>query len=146
MNQETVAGNDVDNLALVAWKEARGEIAIAGLNSIRAVMHVINNRVGSPGFAHTLHDVIYGRNQFTSMSVPLDPEFNLQPKEGDATYMQCIKMARAILEGTDQDNTGGAHYYANLRNVRSGWFLTHIVSDQVNHPLTVLIGHHSFFK
>ena len=133
---------DVDNLALVAWKEARGE----GLQGIRAVMHVIVNRVGTPGFAHTLHDVIYGKNQFTSMSVSSDSEFNLVPKFGDTTYAACENLAQLILSGNDTDLTGGAHYYANLKNTTSGWFFNHIVNDKVNHPTTAVIGHHTFFK
>ena len=46
---------DVDNLALVTWKEARGE----GVEGCRAVMHVIANRVGAKDFPSTLHNVIY---------------------------------------------------------------------------------------
>ena len=133
---------DVDNLSLVTWKEARGE----GMEGCRAVMHVIYNRVGTPGFAHTLHDVIYGRNQFTSMSVASDPEFNLQPKVGDSIYAACENLAQLVLAGKDQDVTNGAHYYANLKNTTSGWFFNNIVADRVNHPITAVIGHHTFFK
>lgn len=133
---------DIENLALVTWKEARGE----GVEGCRAVMHVIVNRVGTPGFAHTLHDVIYGKNQFTSMSVSSDPEFNLQPKSGDMIYVACEHMATTVLQGNDPDCTNGAHYYANLKNTTSGWFFNHIVNDPVNHPITATIGHHTFFK
>jgi spore germination cell wall hydrolase CwlJ-like protein len=135
--------DDIDSLALVGWKEARGEVAAFGIDSVRAVMHTICNRVGTPGFAHTLHDCIYGKNQFTSMSVPSDPEFNLQPPDGDAIFAQCLSLAENIL--SDTDNTGGAHYYANLQTMTSGWFERVIVDDPVNHPQTVVIGHHTFF-
>ena len=134
--------DDIDNLALVTWKEARGE----GLTGCRAVMHVIVNRVGTVGFAPTLHAVIYGKNQFTSMSVSSDPEFNLQPKPDDAIYAELITLAKQVLAGLDEDITNGAHYYANLKNTTSGWFFSHIVSDKVNHPITAEIGHHTFFK
>lgn len=133
---------DVYNLALVTWKEARGE----GIDGCRAVMHVIVNRVGTPGFAHTLHDVIYGKNQFTSMSVSSDPEFNLVPKAGDAIYAGCEHLAELVLAGNDTDITNGAHYYANLKNTTSGWFFNHVVNDKVNHPVVATIGHHTFFK
>lgn len=131
--------NDLESLRLCAWKEARGE----GVDGIRAVMHVIVNRVGAPGFAHTLHDVIYGKNQFTSMSVPSDPEFNLKPADGDAIFQECAALARGI--ETDPDLTNGARYYANLRTATSGWFERAIVNDPVNHPQTAVIGHHTFF-
>lgn len=138
----TYDDNDIHSLALVGWKEARGE----GSVGIQAVMHVILNRVGTVGFAHTLHDVIYGKNQFTSMSVPSDPEFNLQPKPGDVLFAASVSLAKNILAGVDPDNTNGAHYYANLKTASSGWFVNHIVDDPINHPQTAVIGHHTFFK
>jgi len=133
---------DVDNLALVTWKEARGE----GVEGCRAVMHVIANRVGAKDFPSTLHNVIYQKNAFTSMSVISDPEFNLQPKPGDKIYAACENLAQLVLSGQDVDNTLGAHYYANLKNTTSGWFFNHIVADKLQHPITVVIGHHTFFK
>lgn len=133
---------DVDSLALVSWKEARGE----GLEGCRAVMHVIANRVGAVGFPHTLHDVIYQKNAFTSMSVPSDPEFNLVPKVGDVIYAACEHLAELVLSGEDIDITNGAHYYANLKTATSGWFFDHIINDKINHPQTAVIGHHTFFK
>jgi len=133
---------DVDNLALVTWKEARGE----GMEGCRAVMHVITNRVGHPGFAHTLHDVIYGKNQFTSMSVSSDPEFNLVPSPNDAIFIACHALALLVLAGSDEDVTKGAHYYANLKNTTSGWFFRNIVNNPAEHPATATIGHHTFFK
>jgi hypothetical protein len=51
----------------------RGSDRHAAMN---AVAHVIFNRVGAAGFAKTLHEVIYGKNQFSSMSVCTDPEYN----------------------------------------------------------------------
>jgi spore germination cell wall hydrolase CwlJ-like protein len=133
---------DIANLALVAWKEARGE----GFEGCRAVMHVIINRVGFPGFAYTLHDVIYGKNQFTSMSVTSDPEYNLSPGPGDGVYNSCKELAKIILNGGDPDSTNGAHYYANLKYTTSGWFFNHIVNNPTEHPQVGVIGHHTFFK
>lgn len=134
--------DDLHSLALCVWKEARGE----GIDGMRAVMHVIKNRVGTPGFAHTIHDVVYGKNQFTSMSVPSDPEFNLEPHDDDQQYTYCVQTAPSVLNATDTDNTQGACYYANLRTATSGWFYTHIVQDTLHHPQTVQIGKQTFFK
>jgi spore germination cell wall hydrolase CwlJ-like protein len=131
--------NDVHSLALCAWKEARGE----HVDGCRAVMHVIRNRVGAPGFAHTLHDVIYGKNQFTSMSVPSDPEFNLEPSSGDGVFAECLAIAEGI-EG-DPDLTNGARYYANVKNVTSGWFFRAIIGDPAAHPIVAQVGHHTFY-
>jgi N-acetylmuramoyl-L-alanine amidase len=133
---------DVHSLALCAWKEARGE----GCSGMRAVMHVIVNRVNSSGFARNVHDVIYGKNQFTSMSVASDPEFNLQPADDDHLFISAVKMAVPILQGQDFDITNGACWYANLANVTSGWFLNVIVRNQSMHPVVAKIGKHTFFK
>lgn len=139
--------NDIHSLALCAWKEARGEVQPVGCE---AVMCVIFNRVGHPGFAHTLHDVIYGKNQFTSMSVPSDPEFNLQPAADDAAFANCMIGAKQLLAATPDaafvaDPTHGAHYYANLHNCTSGWFHDNIVLNTHDHPITAQIGRHTFF-
>jgi spore germination cell wall hydrolase CwlJ-like protein len=140
--------DDIDNLALVTWKEARGE----GPVGCSAVMNVILNRVGAPGFAHTIHDVIFGKNQFTSMSVSSDPEFNLAPESDDLIYKACLSMAKNFLTERISSNlaasdiTHGAYFYANLKTATSGWFKNHIIDDTVNHPVTATIGHHTFFK
>ena len=133
--------NDLDNAALCVWKEARGEQQ-AGM---RAVAHVLFNRVGAVGFPHTLHDVVYQKNAFTSMSVSSDPEYSLMPPPNDPPYAYASQIVQAVAAGTDIDSTSHAHYYANLKNVTSGWFLNHIVKDTVLHPQTVVIGRQTFY-
>ena len=133
--------DDVHSLALCCWKEARGE----GDNGMCAVMHVIMNRVGFPGFAHTVHDCVYGKNQFTSMSVPSDPEFNLEPHPDDPQFSYCMTLAGLIQ--MDDDLTKGAHYYANLAHIdKGGWFQRVILTDAVKHPHLATIGKQEFFK
>jgi spore germination cell wall hydrolase CwlJ-like protein len=136
---------DIHSMALCVWKEARGE----GLDGMRAVAHVIKNRVGTPGFAHTLHDVIYGKNQFTSMSVASDPEFNLIPPAGDSQFAYASAMCPGVLSGSDADITDDAHYYANLATAASGWFGRVIAGPDGfgtdGHALTAHIGKQSFY-
>jgi hypothetical protein len=143
--------DDLDSLALCAWKEARGE----GTPGMLAVMHVIYNRaLAWYGGAHTdvtadnecVHHAVYAKNQFTSMSVPSDPEFNLRPGEADASFEFCQQMAPRVLAGSDADITNGALYYANLHHVTSGWFIDTIVNDPANHPRTAEIGRQTFFQ
>jgi N-acetylmuramoyl-L-alanine amidase len=133
--------NDVENCALCAWKEARGD----GEDAMRAVLHVILNRAGAAGFPQTVHDVVYQKNAFTSMSVPSDPQYNLKPLPGDAQFSFCMLIAPQVLGGQDVDLTFGAHYYAELEEVSSGWFLRNIVQDPVQHPFTVQIGSQRFY-
>lgn len=138
--------NDIHSLALVAWKEARGE----GLSGCIAVMLVCDNR--SRDWKKTIHDVIFGRNQFTSMSVPSDPEFNLSIDSPRVTiadiviFNECMKSASDVLCGSSFDVTHGAHYYANLKNIdKGGWFERNIIGKPSEHPVTVTINHQTFF-
>lgn len=142
--------DDKQSLRLVAWKEARGD----GLGACNLVMHVCLNRRGKPGFAATLHDVIYGKNQFTSMSVPTDPEFNLDPEslkdKDSASYAVWLgtQYLADNVEG-DDDATRGALYYQNPKTAGSGWFERNIGGPDgkglPNHPLLLTYMHHSFY-
>lgn len=138
--------DDLNNAILCVWKEARGDGEVVAMN---AVAHVIFNRVGAPGFAGSLHDVIYGKNQFSSMSISTDPEYNLAaPGANDreyASYLAATEIVNAIASGTGSDPTNGALYYANLRESTSGWFFHHIVNDPANHPLRATVGHQVFY-
>lgn len=136
---------DIHSMALCVWKEARGE----GTDGMRAVAHVINNRVGTTGFARKLHDVIYGKNQFTSMSVPSDPEFNLIPPPGDLQFIYAQMMCREVMQGNDFDLTDGAHYYENAATATSGWFGRVIAGPDgigtADHELRAQIGKQKFY-
>jgi spore germination cell wall hydrolase CwlJ-like protein len=137
--------DDLNNVILCVWKEARGD----GYTGMHAVAHVIFNRVGAPGFGERLHDVIYGKNQFSSMSISTDPEYNLAaPVATDRqhpSYLDATNIVNAIVAGTASDPTNGALYYANLKESTSGWFFLHIVNDPANHPLRATVGHQVFY-
>ena len=137
--------NDIQSMALCVWKEARGEYA----QGMSAVAHIIYNRVGAPGFAKTLHDVIYGKNQFTSMSRPSDSEFDLIPPPGDAQYSYCRILCPQVLGGADPDPTFGAKFYENAATATSGWFGRVIAGPDGHgtegHSLTTTIGHQNFY-
>lgn len=55
-------------LALVLWREARGEVKTAGIDALRAVAHVIKNRVEATHLPDTWDDVITARWQFSSIN------------------------------------------------------------------------------
>ena len=136
---------DLHSMALCVWKEARGD----GSLGMRAVAHVIKNRVGFVGFARTLHDVIYGKNQFTSMSVPSDPEFNLIPPPGDGQFAYAMLMCQNVLAEDDPDLTSNAHYYENAKTATSGWFARVIAGPDglgmPGHHLLEQIGKQKFY-
>lgn len=132
--------NDLAAMALCVWKEARGE----GELGMKAVADVIVNRAKKWGQA--IHDVIFRKNEFTSMSLPNDPEFNLQPQADDPQYSFCVSICKPIVEDQMSDVTNGALYYANLAEVTSGWFKENIVDDPTHHPQVAVIGKQTFFK
>ena len=135
--------SDIETVSLCVWKEARGE----GQLGMKGVLDVICNRARD--WHKTLHDVVYGKNQFTSMSVSSDPEFNLYPVDGDEQFKYATEITSQILETGMGDITMGAHYYANLKEVTSGWFSTHISGPDGNgtpeHQFTTQIGRHRFY-
>ena len=135
--------DDIASLALCAWKEARGE----GAEGMTAVMYVVTHRA-CVWYKGSIHAAIYAKNQFTSMSVPNDREFNLQPSPDDPQFAYCEAVAHDVLTDTQEveDPTGGALYYANLNEVTSGWFVEKIVNDPANHPQTAVIGKQTFFR
>ncbi len=137
---------DLHSMALCVWKESRGE----GTQGMRAVAHVIANRIGHPGFAKTIHDIVYGKNQFTSMSVPSDPEFNLIPPPNDTQFGYCLSICPQVLSGDDQDPTDGAHYYENAKTATSGWFGRVIAGPDgkgtEGHQLLAIIGRQNFYE
>jgi len=140
--------NDQDSLALCVWKEARGERQLG----MEAVAHVIVNRALAwySHLAESVHAAVYAKNQFTSMSVPSDPEFNLQPKPDDPQFAYCEDLSRSLLSNVGNpdftDPTSGALYYCNPVEATSGWFATHIVADTIHHPQVAEIGHQLFYK
>ena len=133
-------------VSLCLWREARGE----GDDGIRGVMHVIRRRATTwdkyKGRTEPYHAAIYDHGQFTSMSDPGDSQYHLFPAESDLVYILCQKIAQDVIAGRDQDNTGGALYYANLDNITpGGWFDKYILRHPETHPPTVAIGRHTFF-
>lgn len=137
--------DEVLSARLCAWKEGRED----GLTGMHAVLHCLKNRVGKLGFGKTLHDVIYGRNQFTSMSVPSDPEFNLDPTKTTGldlvTWNASAALAETVLNTDDDDPIKGACYYENTKTGHSPWFDRNIKGDPVDHPMTAQIMHHTFY-
>lgn len=61
--EEKISVKDIELVALVTMAEAEGECELGK----RLVIDTILNRVDSPHFPNTIHDVIYQPNQFTSI-------------------------------------------------------------------------------
>lgn len=128
---------DVQELALCGWMEDR-----SGVGAGYCVMHVVMNRVQSPQFPNTIHEVIYQPNAF-SWTRPDNPEYGLQPT--GPIYDALLIDAPLVIIG-DSDPTTGALYYANLDTITpGGWFQRQILEKPAEHRPLVKIGSHTFF-
>lgn len=137
-------------LALCAWREARGEGKIASekLESMRAVMHVVRNRVAA-GWGDW-DAVITGRNQFSSLTVPGDSQLVVWPDEDNSLWLATLGLANTVYHGRDVDPTNGALYYANTNLAAqpwfSPWFKRNIIQRPDIHPVTAVIRNHTFYR
>ena len=122
-------------LAICMWRESRGE----GGAGMIAVGCVIRNRVHD--WSQDWRKVIVGANQFSSMTIQNDPNTVLYPLDTDVVF----PLAHGIFDGTTPDPTGGAHFYANEAAITSDWYRKQIM-ENVEHPITVVIGKHTFRK
>lgn len=104
-------------------------------------MHVILNRMKAWG--KTMHQVIYDRNQFTSMQ---DGQKFRFPRPDDLVWATCMELAIQAMnqEYPDPDLTDGALYYENPATATSEWFRRKVNSGEWTK--TVQIGHHTFYK
>lgn len=122
-------------LALVIWREARGESIEAKLG----VACVVRNRKTHPGWwGHTIIGVITRKWQFTSMTGAGDPNLRQWPMENDPSWRESMDAATDILDVNVSDNTGGATYYHDSRIARpTSWG---------NVSKTVQFGNLTFYK
>ncbi len=92
---------DIDALADMAWREARGE----GFDGMRAVAHVAVNRQSSPGTRWQGKNLpsIVNSKEFAGGAV----------NRATRSWQQARAAAVAVLGGRDPDPTNGATYFAN---------------------------------
>lgn len=129
-------------LALVIWREARGE----GDEGMVAVGRVIANRV-----AHGWGDwikVITAPAQFSSISIMGDPQTVKWPQVPDKAWERAQELANAFVghsgEALAPDPTGGATFYWNPATATSGWFKHSVESGKLQK--TVTINRHDFYR
>ena len=85
---------EVGLLALVIWREARGE----GELGMRAVAWTVRNRVEHPTWWGTDYgSVIAKREQYSSMTHAGDPQLSRFPLADDASFAQALEIAYAIV-------------------------------------------------
>jgi hypothetical protein len=114
--------DEVRLLAATAWAEARSE----GEEGMRAVAHVIVNRVGRR-FGEDLETVILAPKQFSAWNLgdpnrPLaqNPERYATGGANLETWEIAQRIAREVLSGQSADPTEGALFY-HTRAIRPWW-------------------------
>lgn len=94
-------------LALVVWREARGEPVPGKL----AVAWSIRNRVQHPSWwGQDWVTVILKPWQYSSFN-PTDPNAVKWPSETDSAWQACLDVATQVYAGQGTDPTSGAHSY-----------------------------------
>lgn len=105
-------------LALVMWREARGE----GPEAMKAVGCCIRNRVKRPTWwGKDYISVITKKWQFSSMAAAGDPQLMNYPQTGDSAYEQALQIAEWII-GEDVGNPfPGADSFYDASIARPKW-------------------------
>lgn len=114
--------DEVRLLAATVWGEARSE----GEGGMRAVAHVMVNRIG-PRFGEDLSTVILSPKQFSVWNRN-DPNRRIVQNLArdpssiatDPEWLVADRVAREVLSGQSVDPTGGALFY-HTRGVRPRW-------------------------
>lgn len=132
-------------LALTTWREAMNQ----GETGMLAVAWIIMNRMKSGKFGGSISEVVTQANQFSSMTIRGDNMTVVWPWRQETinatAWITAQRVCNDLLNGVTTDTTGGALYYANLVNLTSRWFLENIAQNS-QHPMTVKIGAHTFYR
>ena len=89
----TITPEDIELLARLAWREARGE----GLLGMRLVIEVVFNRVLSDKFPNTIYDVLYQPGQFAPSGGALELN-DITPTEAQYEAVRLAITETPILE------------------------------------------------
>ncbi|MGE0045214.1 MAG: cell wall hydrolase [Hyphomonadaceae bacterium] len=130
---------EVRLVASTIYAEARSE----GQRGMRAVAHVIWNRVGSR-FGETLREVIMAPWQFSAWNrndpnrrIAENPEAHLNCDADRAAWDEAQSIARELVEGRSVDPTNGALFY-HTRSIRPRWAAYGVGRQR--------IGQHVFYR
>ena len=105
-------------MALVIWREARGE-AVDGKSG---VAHCIMNRVNRPcWWGEDILSVVCKKWQFSSMTDPKDKQLTTWPKSDDREWNQCLSIAAGVIEGTLFNPVPGADSYHDVSISPPAW-------------------------
>jgi spore germination cell wall hydrolase CwlJ-like protein len=110
---------EIKLLATVAWKENRR----GGIPGMQSIINSITNRLAHHRYPKTIEGVIMQPSQYTSMSVPSDPEYKLDPTKStglDLTmWIAAQRIAPEAAAGVLADLTNGATLYYAPKGIKT---------------------------
>lgn len=99
---------DLAFMALVLWREARGESLLAKV----AVACSVMNRVWKPCWWGTdVASVLFKKWQYSSVTDPHDPQLTTWPRTADQSWQECLTVADGVLAGRMLNPVKGADSY-----------------------------------
>lgn len=108
---------EIDLLATCAWRENRH----GGISGMSSIINVVQNRAVKHG--KSIEQIILAPWQFTSMSVPSDPEYSLDPAKSTgldlAMWNASQDLARRAAAGVLVDLTNGSTLYYAPKGIKT---------------------------
>lgn len=107
-------------LALLIWREARGEDELAR----QAVACCVRERVNRPGWwGDDWVSVCSLKYQFSSLGAPGDPQLIIWPQSWDSNFSQCLAIAAGVIAGQIKHPAPGANSYFDdsIKNHPPDW-------------------------
>jgi spore germination cell wall hydrolase CwlJ-like protein len=105
-------------LALLVWREARGELHPAKV----AVTYSVLNRVASPKWwGDSIGAVIAKKWQYSSMAAPGDPNLIQYPLPNDLSFQDSLCAVNRVLAGGEKNPVPGADSYFENHIAPPAW-------------------------
>lgn len=121
MNELQKEKADPTFLALVLWREARGE----SIEAKAGVAYAILNRVARPSWwGKSVTGVLFKKWQFSSMTDPNDRQLTTWPDENDPSWAACLSLANVVISGGAINPVPGADSYHDISIQPPKWTAT----------------------
>lgn len=116
-------------MAITAYYEARGD----GVHGMRAVCHVIKNRMKKSG--GTVASVVLEPYQFSVWNRG-GPARRKTPRANDPAFKEALEVARMVMAGEVRDAMHATHYHE--RSIRPAW--------TKKMRMVGIVGRHVYYK
>jgi N-acetylmuramoyl-L-alanine amidase len=109
---------DLTFMALVVWRESRGESLVAKI----AVAYTVLDRVAKPTWwGHDVMSVIFKKWQYSSMTAPHDPQLTAWPVTGDQAWLDSLQAAGEAIAGSTPNPAPSADSYFDVSIPAPAW-------------------------